>query len=132
MLGDLRIWTLPPAGGRPRPCKRLPLRPPGSRYGCPDGQHLTGPGSERLVHLLDAAPLGRQDEQRPPVRTAEHARERTPVQLDRLQHLAALSDTNAGVPGEHLRPHRALGVEAVAVRPDAFGPYPPVRQVAVG
>src|SRR5436305_14690535 len=66
-------------------------RPSGAGYRCLADQHLPGPGCERLVHLLDATPLSRQQEQGLLVRSAEHGGEEGTVVLDPFQHLAALA-----------------------------------------
>jgi hypothetical protein len=51
------------------------LRPAGVGRGRTRDHHLTGPIGDRLVHVFDAAPLGRQDEQRLPIGTTEQAGE---------------------------------------------------------
>src|SRR5260370_31246430 len=67
-------------------------RPAGAGYRYLADQHLPGAGRDRLVDLLDAAPLGRQQEQCLAVQSAEHGGEDRAVVLDALQHLAALAD----------------------------------------
>src|SRR5690606_20578861 len=83
--------------------------------------------------LLHAAPLGREDEQRLAVRTAERAGEGTPVQLDRLQDVATLGDAYAPLVWHVGVPDGALFVDADAVRKATgeIGPRPPVAQAAV-
>src|SRR5690606_33380906 len=109
------------------------LRPARPRCWRRNGQHLTGAGRERLRRVLHAAPLGREDEQRPAVRAAERAGEGTPVQLDRLQDVPALGNAYAPLVWHVGVPDGALGVDADAVRiaTGEIGPRPPVAQVAV-
>jgi hypothetical protein len=78
-------------------------------------------------------PLGGADEQGPPVRAAEHQRERRPVLLefDALQDRAALGDAGGREPAR-AHPHRAFGVQADAVRSKTLGEDPPPRQPAIG
>jgi hypothetical protein len=73
-------------------------------------------------------------EQRPPVLAPKHAGEAATVQLDRLQHLAALADPHAMLVGDVGVPDGAFGVYTDAVRVVAaeVGPRPPARQAAVG
>ena len=78
------------------------------------------------------APLGGQDEQGSPVRTAEHQRERCPAlgQFDALQDLTALGDAHEREPRGN--PDRAFGVQADAIRGDALRENAPAGQPAVG
>src|SRR6266566_6672284 len=106
-------------------------RPSGTGYRCLADQHLSGSGCDRLVHLLDAAPLGCQQEQRLAVRSTEHGGEDRAVVLDALQHLAALADphdralegivtTAVGADVRCLNPDGTFGIHADAVRTKAF------------
>jgi hypothetical protein len=67
-------------------------RPSSAGYRCLADQHLPGPVCDRLVHLLDAALLNCQQEQRRAVRSAEHGGENRAVVLNTFQHLATLAD----------------------------------------
>lgn len=69
----------------------LVSRPSGAGYWCLADEHLPSPGCDQLVHLLDAASLGRQQEQRLAVQSAEHDGEDRTVMLDTGEHLAALA-----------------------------------------
>src|SRR6266566_8288675 len=94
-LADTRTQARTPPHRARRNCHSAvcPLsRPSGTGYRYLADQHLSGPGCDRLIHLLDAAPLGRQQEQRLAVRSTEHGGEARAVVLDALQHLAALAD----------------------------------------
>jgi hypothetical protein len=48
------------------------LRPSGTGYRRLADQHLPAASCDRLVHVLDAAPLGCQQEQRRTIRSTEH------------------------------------------------------------
>src|SRR5262252_8831984 len=126
--GSRRVLALP----------RLRSWPAGAGYRDRKGQDLpgAGPGGQPLEVAGDAvglAPLGGHDEQGPPVRAAEHQRERCPVltEFDALQDLAALGDADDRVlaGGD---PDRAFGVETDSVRAEAVGEDSPVRQSSVG
>ena len=64
--------------------------PPGSGGGGGNGEDL--PGALLGGHALGAAPLGRHHEQRALLGSPEHAREAAAVEVDGLEHLAALGD----------------------------------------
>ena len=92
-----------------------------------------------LVHVLDAAPLGRQQEQGRAVLAAQHGGEDRAVVLDPVQQLAALANPDdrplggivpAGVRAcvGRLDPDGTLGVQADAVRAKTLGPGSAVRE----
>jgi hypothetical protein len=74
------------------------------------------------------------DEQRPPVRPAEHAGEAAAVERDCLQYFAALAHARAAFVGDVGVPDSPFRVEADAVGAAVaeVGPDAAVRQVAVG
>ena len=96
------------------PASAPALRPARSRHLHLDGQDLA---AARRHHFgcAHAPPLGGHDEQRGPAGPPQSAGEATPVQLDDLQHLAALGHPHAplsrhiGVPDRALR----IGTDAV-------------------
>src|SRR5580693_3766589 len=104
------------------------------------GQGRPAPGTEtgrvRISPVRGPAvgrpPFGGHDEQRPPVRAAEHYRERRAVlaEFDALQDLAALGDADDRGPAGG-DPDRAFGVGTDAVRAESLGEDPPVGQPAV-
>ena len=107
------------------------------RDGDLEGQDLPGAGPVgQPIEVGDVAighpPFCGADEQGPPVRTAEHQRERGAVlwQFDALQNFAAFGDAGDREPGAD--PDRAFGVEADAVRGETAGEDPPVGQAPVG
>src|SRR5437899_2981264 len=119
----------PRLGARPRP-----LRPAGVWRGRLSRQELAGMRAEQLVHVLHAAPLRDEHEQRLAVLAAEHARKAKLVELDPLQDLAALADAHAAWHAirEGRRPDGALRVHADAITTLAeLGPDAPVRQAAI-
>ena len=105
-----------------------------------DGQHQDLSGARAVGQPVEVGgyavgrpPFGGQDEQGPPVRAAEHQRERCPVliELDPLQDLAAVGDPHdRGLARGH--PDRALGVQADPVRSQVRGEHAPAGQPAVG
>ena len=77
---------------------------------------------------LGAAPFVDGHEQRSPIGAAEHAGEAAAVELDRLQHLAALAHAHAALVADVAVPDGSLGVEADAVGVVVdLGPRPSVR-----
>jgi hypothetical protein len=84
--------------------------------------------------VVEPLPLCHQHVQRPTVLAAEHAREAELMQLDALQHFAAIDDahdTRSSI-RERGRPDGAVGVQAHAVAALAqFGKDPPVRKCPV-
>src|SRR5262249_8328874 len=89
------------------------------------------------AHVLDSPPLGHHHEQRPAVLAPEHAGEAGLVELDPLEHLAALADAPArGLALVHDRaPDGALRVQADAIafaRTAEVGPDAAVPEAAVG
>src|SRR5918995_1101489 len=107
------------------------LRPTGAPRRRVGGEHLAS--SRPLEHVLGAVPLGCHHEQRPPVGAAERAGEAPPVELDRLEHLAALANAHATLVGDVAVPDGVLGVDADAVGDSVaeVGPHPPVREAAL-
>src|SRR5450755_1012752 len=109
----------------------------GAGYGDREGEDLPGAGPVgQPVEVGDVVigrpPFGGHDEQGPPVRAAEHQRERgaVPGQFDALQNVAAVGDAGYREPGAD--PDRAFGVEADAVRGETGGEDPPAGQAPVG
>src|SRR6478735_21383 len=94
--------------------QRVALGASGSRHLDLDRQHLAARFA--LAHALRPAPLGGHDAERPPVVAAEHAREAAAVDVDRLEHLAALAHAHAAAVRHVGVPDRAGLVEADAVR----------------
>ena len=108
------------------------LRSTRVRCGRPVGEHLAG----RLARAdpAGAAPAAATTNSVRPSDPAEHAGEAAAVDLDDLEHLAALGDADAAAVGHVGVPDGTLGIDAdpvgggvAQVRPD-----PPVRQRAVG
>src|SRR5215213_9019791 len=101
------------------------LRPAGARCRRPDAQHLAR--ARALEHVLWTSPLGGHHEQRAAVRAAERAGEAPAVELDRLEHLAALANAHTALVGDVSVPDRVLRVEADAVGETVseVGPHPP-------
>src|SRR5207247_8138899 len=95
-------------------------------------QHLAG--LRPVGHVLRAPPLGRHQEERLPARATEHAGETAAVEVDRLQHLATRADPHAALVGDVPVPGGSFPVEADAIGDTVaqVGPYPAVRQAAVG
>src|SRR3990170_3376257 len=91
--------------------------------GCVGNEHL--PRSRTAEGILRVPHRG-HDEQRPSVGAAEHAGERTAVQFDAVEDLAAFGHPYAVV-FPLGGPDRALGVDADSVRAEAVGEHPPVR-----
>jgi hypothetical protein len=83
--------------------------------------------------VVGQVPLGGADEQGPPVRVAEHQRERRSVLLefDPLQDFTSLGYPDHGK-SARLDPDRAFGVHGDAVRCEPFGEHPSAGQAAVG
>ena len=65
---------------------------------------------------LHSTPLRRDHEQCLPVGPAERARETAAIEIDHLQHLAALTNPDAPLVRNVRVPDSALAVEADAVR----------------
>ncbi len=109
----------------------LSLRPTGVRCRRLSGEHLAC--AWRFGHGRRAAPLGRHHEQGSVVHATEHTGEAAAVEVNGLQHLAALADAHATLVGNVAVPDGSFGVEANAVW-DAVaevGPHAPIRQAAV-
>src|SRR5262245_15366253 len=87
------IDTSPPfSGGR-----LVRLWPADARRRCRDGEDLAGACLDDLLDLLAPVPLRGEHVERPAVRPPEHARETGAIELDALEHLAALTDPGAVV-----------------------------------
>src|SRR5215218_9088604 len=115
-----------PSRTRGCPVGAATLRPSDTCCGRPDCEYLAG---SRL-----AGHVGRNHEKCPAVLAAEHAGEAAAVELDRLQHLTAFANAHTPFVRDVPVPDCAFCIEADAVG-DAVtevGPYPPVRQSAVG
>src|SRR3954466_12025269 len=96
-----------------------------------DGEHLAG--TRTLADVLRAIPLLRHQEQGSPIRATEHAGEAAAVEIDPLQHLAALGDADAAPVRDVGVPDGSLSVHAEPIR-DAvaeIGPGPAAREAAV-
>src|SRR5438105_15076447 len=93
---------------------------------------LAATAGQRLVDVLDPAPVGDQHEQRAAILAAEHAREAEAIEVDSLEHLTAFAHTGAAL-RDHRRPHGTLGIQAdaVAALPEIC-PYAAVREAPVG
>src|SRR5438309_311138 len=59
-------------------------------------EDLPGACRDRLIYVLDAAPLGCEEKERRAVRAAQRGAKDRSVVLDSLQHLAALADSDDG------------------------------------
>ena len=107
------------------------LRPTDARCGRLRNEELTG--SRRVVYVLHAGPRGREHEQRPPVRPAEHTGEAATIELDHLQHLASFAYPHATLVRHVGVPDRLLGVHAdpVGRTITRIGPDPAIRQATV-
>src|SRR5918994_3704879 len=124
--------TETPAGAHSVLLNAVRSRPADSGCWRVGDEDLARPRSDDVVDLLGATPVGGEHEQRAAVGTPEYAREAGPVELDALQHLAALADTRAVV-GVVCggRPDAAVGIEADAVRSDTVRPRAPIGQAAL-
>src|SRR3954469_16322434 len=96
-----------------------------------DGEHLAG--TRTLADALRAVPVLRHQEQGSPIRATEHAGEAAAVEIDPLQHLAALGDADATLVRDVGVPDGCLRVDADPVRDTVaeIGPGPAAREAAV-
>src|SRR4029078_7765190 len=70
------------------------------------------PGSRFLEDAVWARPLGDVHEESPAVHASEHAGKASAVELDGIEHLAALRHPNAAAVGDVGVPHCSLRIEA--------------------
>src|SRR5215211_5582585 len=108
----------------PKVCVATLLRPTGARTGRRGGQQLPGYFPSGRAHY--ATPLLRHHEQGRSVDPAQHTGEAAAVEVDRVQHLAAFTNTHAPLVRDVRVPDGAFGVEANAVGDAAteVGPHP--------
>jgi hypothetical protein len=84
--------------------------------------------------MLGTFPLGRYQEQRLAVSSAEHTREASTIQLDRLEHLSPFTHAHAMLASHVGVPESPFGIEANPVRMicTRLGPDSPMGEAAVG
>src|SRR5262245_36452308 len=115
--------TAPKGGERGLSWRRS--RPAGMRDVDAGRQDLARLRLQQLVDPVRTEPLRHHHEERPAVLAAQHARVAWAVQLDPIQHLAALADAKdhtALLGPDVAAPHGALGVQADPIARDA-GPH---------
>src|SRR3982075_59578 len=105
----------PPASiaGPPSGSRTSRVWPTGARCRRTNGQQLAGAHPFAEVHAM---PLPCHQDQRSPVRAAEHAGEAAAVDVDRLQYLSTFPDAHAVLVSDVRVPGGALRVQADAVR----------------
>src|SRR5579862_1386419 len=107
---------------------RSSLRPSRAGRGCVSGQHLSG--ALAALHVLGAAPLLGDHEQRSSVLAAEDAGKAASVELDRLRHLASFADAHAVLVADIGIPDGAVCVETdpVGMIAGELGPRSPLSE----
>src|SRR2546421_7461827 len=80
------------------------------------GHPACGAGARPIGHLSGPFPLGGDDEERLSISSAEHTREASAIELDRLEYLSPFTDAHAPLVSHVGVPESPFGIEANPVR----------------